>query len=201
MKNQNKQVTKTTLDKRIEAFVGLVQAAEDSFAKACTMLFELRQDYPAPELYAKIRERLPIAESFLDRMCEAAQKKFPAGLLLYPSPGATYLQTLPYEEAVQHSLGDLPVVKSGEEGFKTEYRRFHQLTKRQVSQVFDGGRVRQAKEQMTWLMRRRLKHATPARPLEPFEIVDDCVLFNRDTKMTVGEIELLLQRLRKPQVV
>ena len=197
MKKQEKPMMKSPLDESIDAFVLLVRAAEDQFAKACLALFELRQNHPVPELYAKIRERLPIADSFLDRMCDAAQKKLPAELLLYPSAAATYLQKLPYDKAVQHSTGTLPVVVSTQNKFDTEYRRFHQLTKREVSQVFDGDRVRQAQEQTNWLTRRRMSHAVPATPLEPYEIVDGCVLFNKDTKMTAVEIEVLLRRLRK----
>ena len=197
MKNKMHPVKKDTLEERIEAFVQLAQAAEERFAQACRALFEMRQDYPAAELYPKIRKRLPIAESFLDRMCEAAQKQFPARLLLYPSPGAAYLQRLPYEKAIQHSADDLPVVIPNEQGFATDYKRFHELTFNEVRQVFDGERVRGAKEQTTWLQRQRLRHAAPAQPSEPFEIVDDYVLFKRDTKLTIAEVELLLGRLRK----
>lgn len=197
MKDKINPVKKDNLEERIEAFVRMAQAAEDSFAEACRILFEMRQDYPAQELYPQIRKRLPISESFLDRMCEAAQKRFPARLLIYPSPGATYLQRLPYEKAIQHSGDDLPVVIPNEQGFATDYKKFHELTFNEVRQVFDGDRVRGAKEQTTLLQRQRLRHASPAQPPEPFEIVDDYVLFKRDTKLTVNEVELLLGRLRK----
>jgi hypothetical protein len=198
MKDQIKPIKKT-MEERIEAFVQVAKAAEDSFKQACQMLFEMRQDYPAAELYAKIRQRVPIPESFLDRMCEAAQGRFPARLLLYPSPGATYLQKLSFDKAVQHSEGDLPVVIPDEKGFNTDYKRFHELTVNEVRQVFDGDRVRGAKEQTSWLSRQRLRQAEPAQPPEPFEIVDGYVLFKRDFKMTVDEVELLLGRLRKSQ--
>jgi hypothetical protein len=199
MKDQNKPVKKPSLDERIEAFVQLAKAAEETFTQACIALFEMRQEYPHEELYPKILKRVPFSEHFLDRMCEAAQRRFPAALLLYPSAGATYLQTLPYEKAEQHSKQDLPVVVHNERSFETEYKRFHQLTNREVRQVFDGGRVRPAKEQMSWLKRRRLLRAVSATAPEPFDIVDGCVLFNRDTKMTADEIEVLLRRLRRAQ--
>jgi hypothetical protein len=140
IKDQNRPVKTPTLDERIEAFVQLARTAEQGLMNACLALFELRQDYPAEELYPKIRKRLPVTDAFLDRMCEAAQKKFPAELLLYASPGASYLQTLPYEKGQQHIKEELPVVVPGERGFSTEYKMFHQLKHREVRQVFDGDR-------------------------------------------------------------
>ncbi|MGO8930719.1 MAG: hypothetical protein ACLQU3_28000 [Limisphaerales bacterium] len=197
MKIQNRTVKRTSLDERIEAFVQLARTAERGLMNACIALLELRQEYPAEELYPKIRKRLPVTEAFLDRMCEAAQKKFPAELLLYASPGASYLQTLPYEKGQQHIKEELPVVVPDEQGFITEYKMFHQLKHREVRQVFDGDRIRSAQEQTLWLNRQRLRHAAPAKPPQPYEIVDGYVLFTKDTKMTADEVELLLRRLRK----
>lgn len=197
MKDQNKPVKAPTLEERIEAFVRLAQAAEQGLMSACLALWELRRDYPASELYPKIRKRLPITDAFLDHMCEAAQKKFPAELLLYASPGATYLQKLPYEKGLQHIKEELPVVVPDEQGFSTEYKMFHQLKHSEVRQVFEGDCIRSAQEQTLWLNRQRLRLAAPAKPPQPFEIVDGCVLFRKETKMNADEVELLLRRLRK----
>jgi hypothetical protein len=199
MKSQTIITSKPKLDDRIEAFVQLAQAAEEAFGKACMLLLELRQEYSAAELYPKIRKRLLISEAYLDKMCQAAQKRFPARLVRYPSPGAAYLESLSYDKAMQYSGDDLPVVVEVEQGFETHYKKFYELTSRQVRQVFDGETLRNAKDQASWLKRQRLHRAASVKAVEPFEIIDHCVLFTRDTKMTADDIEGLLRRLRKEQ--